>query len=105
VLVGSGSLLLPGLEAGCQGGIVAVSCFAARLATELLAAFRGNERERAAALQVRLAALDREIVGRLGPAGIKGAMDAVGLYGGPVRDPLAPLAAPDRTRIGELLAA
>jgi hypothetical protein len=31
-------------------------------------------------------------------------MDCVGLYGGPVRAPLAPLAAPDRDHIGQLLA-
>lgn len=107
VLVGSGSLLLPALEAGCDGGIVAVACFAARLAADLLAAFRGkgDDARHAASLQVRLTGLDKEIVGRLGPAGVKGAMDVVGLYGGPVRDPLAPLAAPDRARIGELLAA
>jgi 4-hydroxy-2-oxoglutarate aldolase len=105
VLVGSGSLLLAALELGCQGGIVGVSCFAAGLARDLVAAFRGGDRARAIALQSRLASLDKEIVGRLGPAGIKAAMDAVGLYGGPVRDPLAPLAAPERERIGHLLAA
>jgi len=105
VLVGSGSLLVPALDLDCEGGIVAVSCFAARLAVDLVAAFRAGDRTRAVALQARLAALDQEIVGRLGPAGIKAAMDAVGLYGGPVRDPLAPLAAPDRVRIGQLLAA
>jgi len=105
VLVGSGSLLLAALELGCQGGIVAVSCFAAGLAQDLIRAFRGGDRARAIALQSRLASLDKEIVGRLGPAGIKAAMDAVGLYGGPVRDPLAPLAAPERERIGQLLAA
>lgn len=105
VLVGSGSLLLAALELGCQGGIVGVSCFAAGLARDLVAAFRAGDRVRALALQARLASLDKEIVGRLGPAGIKAAMDAVGLYGGPVRDPLAPLAAPERERIGQLLAA
>ena len=105
VLVGSGSLLLAALELGCQGGIVGVSCFAAALAQDLVRAFRGGDRARAIALQSRLASLDKEIVGRLGPAGIKAAMDAVGLYGGPVRDPLAPLAAPERDRIGQLLAA
>jgi len=105
VLVGSGSLLLPALESGCQGGIVAVACFAARLAVDVLAAFHRGDGSHAAAFQVRLTGLDKEIVGRLGPAGVKAAMDAVGLYGGPVRDPLAPLAAPDRARIGELLAA
>jgi 4-hydroxy-2-oxoglutarate aldolase len=109
LLVGSGSLLLPALECGCDGGIVAVACFAAGLAVEILRAYRagGGEsgRERATALQSRLATLDKEIVGRLGPAGIKAAMEAVGLYGGPVRDPLAPLSDPDRARVGELLAA
>ncbi|MGH7538166.1 MAG: dihydrodipicolinate synthase family protein, partial [Gemmatimonadales bacterium] len=105
VLVGSGSLLLPALEFGGVGGIVAVSCFAARLAADLLAAFRAGDRAGAIAYQSRLASLDKEIVGRHGPAGIKAAMDAVGLYGGPVRDPLAPLAASERERIGHLLAA
>jgi dihydrodipicolinate synthase/N-acetylneuraminate lyase len=105
VLVGSGSLLLGGLEVGCQGGLVGVSCFAAALARGVVLAFRSGDRARAIALQARLASLDKEIVGRLGPAGIKAAMDAVGLYGGPVRDPLAPLAAPERERIGQLLAA
>lgn len=105
VLVGSGSLLLPAFDLGCDGGIVAVSCFAARHAVDLQAAIRAGDRARAAALQARLSPLDKEIVGRLGPAGIKAAMDAVGLYGGPVRDPLAPLPAPDRVRIGQLLAA
>lgn len=105
VLVGSGSLLLTGFESGCEGGIVGVSCFAARLAVELQTAFRAGDRPRAAELQARLATLDKEIVGRLGPAGIKAAMDAAGMYGGPVRAPLAPLSAADRERIGQLLAA
>ncbi|HEY6224950.1 MAG TPA: hypothetical protein VIW26_14280, partial [Gemmatimonadales bacterium] len=59
---------------------------------------------RARELQTQLAGLDREIVGKLGPAGIKAAMDSVGLYGGPVRAPLAPLAPSERDRIAELLA-
>jgi len=105
VLVGSGSLLLRALELRCDGGILGVSCFAAPLAVELYAAARAGDWARGSALQVRLAALDKEIVGKLGPAGIKAAMDAVGLYGGPVRAPLAPLTTPDRDRVGQLLAA
>jgi 4-hydroxy-2-oxoglutarate aldolase len=105
VLVGSGSLLLTAFESGCEGGIIGVSCYAARLAVDVRAAFRAGDRPKAAELQARLTTLDKEIVGRLGPAGIKAAMDAVGLYGGPVREPLAPLAAADRERVGQLLAA
>ncbi|HKE91350.1 MAG TPA: dihydrodipicolinate synthase family protein [Gemmatimonadales bacterium] len=105
LLVGSGSLLVTALELQCQGGIMAVACFAASLATAVFAAARAADWPRARELQARLAVLDKEIVGKLGPAGIKAAMDCVGLYGGPVRAPLAPLAAPDRDRIGQLLAA
>ena len=46
--------------------------------------------------------LDREIVGR-GPAGVKAAMDAAGLHGGPVRPPLAPLSPADRERVAALV--
>lgn len=105
VLVGSGSLLLPALERGCEGGICAVSCYAARDCAALVAAFRRGDRAAAAALQEKIGPLDRQIVGALGPAGIKAAMDAVGLYGGPVRPPLAPLPDAERERVRRLVAA
>jgi len=105
VLVGSGSLLYAALELGCDGGILAVACFAAKLCADILAAFRAGDRVRAGGLQERLVPLDKEIVGKLGPAGVKAAMDAVGLYGGPVRAPLAPVARADRERVATLVAA
>ncbi len=105
VLAGSGSLLHAALEMGCDGAILAVACFAARLCADLLAAFRAGEQARAEDLQRRLAPLDKEIVGAFGPAGVKAAMDAVGLYGGPIRGPLAPLATVDRERVAKLFAA
>lgn len=105
VLVGSGSLLYTALELGCDGGVLAVACYAAKLCADVLAAFRAGDRARAGALQERLVPLDKEIVGKLGPAGVKAAMDAVGLYGGPVRAPLAPVARADRERVATLVAA
>ena len=105
VLAGSGSLLYTALELGCEGGIVAVACFAARLCADIVAAFRAGDRARAGALQERLGPLDKEIVGKLGPAGVKAAMDAVGLYGGACRAPLAPLAPADRERVAMLVCA
>jgi len=107
VFVGSGSLLYQALELGCDGGILAVACFAAELCARILAAFRAGDREGAGKLQERLGPLDKEVVGRLGPAGVKAAMDAVGggLYGGSVRAPLAPVAPADRERVAKLFAA
>jgi 4-hydroxy-2-oxoglutarate aldolase len=105
VLVGSASLLYQALELGCDGGVVGAACFAAAACVELYAAFRSGDKARAKALQERIGPLDKQIVGALGPAGIKAAMDAVGLHGGPPRAPLAPLAAADRERIARLVVA
>ena len=105
VFVGSGSLLYQALELGCDGGILAVACFAGALAAQVYAAFRAGDRTAAGKLQERLGPLDKEVVGKLGPAGVKAAMDAVGLYGGPVRAPLAPVAPSDRERVTKLVAA
>ena len=107
VLVGSGSLLYAALELGCDGGVPAVACFAARVCAGILTAFRAGDRARAGSLQERLVPLDKEIVAKLGPAGVKAAMDLVGagLYGGPVRAPLAPVTAADRERVAKLVAA
>lgn len=104
VLAGSASVLYAGLELGCEGGVVAVACFAARCCADVYRAFRAGDWARAGALQQALVPLDKEIVGRLGPPGIKAAMDAVGLYGGPVRAPLAPLSEGDRQRVARLVA-
>ena len=103
VFVGSGSLLLSALELACDGGVVAVACYAARPCADLIAAYRAGDRARAVALQDRIGPMDKEIVGKLGPAGVKAAMDAVGLYGGPPRPPLAPLSEAERERVALLV--
>ena len=103
ILAGSASLLYSGLELGCQGGIIGVACFAPRLCVNIVSAFATGDRETAGRIQERVGPLDKEIVGKLGPAGVKAAMDAVGLYGGPVRPPLAPVSASDRERVSALV--
>jgi 4-hydroxy-2-oxoglutarate aldolase len=101
VLAGSASLLYPALELGCQGGVIGVACFAAALCAELVAAFHAGDRATASGIHERLVPMDKEIVAKLGPAGVKSAMDAVGgeLYGGPPRPPLAPVTTTDKGRI------
>jgi len=103
VLVGGASLLFRALELGCQGGIVGVACYAPRLCVQLVREFEQGHLAAAAKLQERITPLDKEIVGKLGPAGVKAAMDAVGLHGGPVRAPLAPLSTADRERVSALV--
>ena len=105
LLSGSAGILCSALELGCAGGIVAVACFAPAPCVALVAAFRAGDKTRASALQEQLKVLDREIVGKLGPAGVKAAMDAAGFKGGPVRAPLADVSPADRGRIAQLVAA
>ena len=103
VLAGSASLLFAALEMGCQGGVIGVACFAPSLCVQLVREFEQGHRAAAGRIQERVTPLDKEIVGKLGPAGVKAAMDAVGLYGGPTRPPLAPVSTADRERIAALV--
>ncbi|HKV70126.1 MAG TPA: dihydrodipicolinate synthase family protein, partial [Gemmatimonadales bacterium] len=105
VLVGSASHLKRAVELKCEGGVLGAACFATAACLALLhAAARGNAPE-AERLQAKVATLDREIVGKLGPAGIKVAMDRVGLIGGNPRPPLRNLTDVERDRVAALVAA
>jgi 4-hydroxy-2-oxoglutarate aldolase len=80
-----------------------VACYAPSLCVRLVREFEQGHRAAAGQLQEQITPLDKEIVGKLGPAGVKAAMDAVGLYGGPPRPPLAPLPAAARERVSALV--
>jgi 4-hydroxy-2-oxoglutarate aldolase len=99
LFVGSGALYYAGLELGAAGAVAAVGCFAAGPLAEVGAAFAAGDRGAAGGTQERLAPLHTEIVGAAGIAGVKAAMDLVGLAGGPVRAPLSDLGDRERDRV------
>ena len=101
VLTGHAPTLARAVELGVRGAVLAVSLFAPALALETLrlASTRGD----ASDAQARLTPLGRDVAGAMGPAGIKAAMDAVGLAGGDPRPPLLPLSAADRARVADAL--
>ncbi len=103
LLIGSGALYYAALEMGAAGAIAAAGCFAARHTVEIGAAFAAGDRRRAGAAQEIVAPLHREIVGGFGVAGIKAAVDFVGLAGGPVRPPLCDLPNKDREKVRGIL--
>lgn len=105
VLVGSASHLKRALELKCEGGILGVACFWTAACVALKSAVERGDVAEAERLQIRIATVDREIVGKLGPAGIKAAMDCVGLIGGAPRGPLRPLGAAERDRVAALVGA
>ena len=103
LVVGSGALFYAALELGAVGGILGVANFAIDTAVMIARLFRSGDKAAAGRAQERLTPLHKEIVSGLGPAGVKGAMDAVGLTGGSVRGPLPNLSDADVDRINSLL--
>ena len=103
VLTGSGAGLYPALEMGARGGILAVGLFAAPLSVSVYRSFASGDAAAAGRAQERLSPLARTVVSELGVAGVKAALDLVGLAGGPVRPPLLALRPAARERIAELL--
>jgi 4-hydroxy-2-oxoglutarate aldolase len=91
VLTGSGVLLGEALTLGAYGAILAVALFAPALAIDVVRAARDGHSD-VAAVQARLTPMAARIVGGMGVAGVKAALDQVGLVGGAPRPPLRPLA-------------
>lgn len=102
---GSGALLHYALGVGATGGILGVSLFAPSLALELHSAMKRGDTAAAAHAQDKLAPLHMRIVAELGVAGVKAALDAVGLKGGALRSPLQALGAAERAEVAGLIKA
>ncbi len=105
VLTGSGTLYGEALRMGAAGAILAVALFAPEQSLDVLRARAGGDDARALEAQARLTPLAAEIVGRMGVAGVKAALDLLGATGGAPRPPLTPLAAPAMAQLRGLLGA
>ncbi len=88
VLTGSGATVVPALAAGASGAILAIALFAGGLVREMMDAYQAGDVDGATAIQSRLTPLATEIGAAMGPAGLKAALDLVGLHGGAPRSPL-----------------
>jgi 4-hydroxy-2-oxoglutarate aldolase len=91
VLTGSGATACQALQAGASGAILAIALYAGPQVRAMFTAFAAGRVDEAEAIQARLTSIATDIAGAMGPAGIKAAMDLVGLRGGPPRSPLLPV--------------
>lgn len=105
VLVGSGAAFYGALEIGAQGGILAVADLAPELCVELYEAQRSGRGTQAGAIQERLGALHRAVVGAFGVPGVKAALDLLGQTGGDPRSPLLSLDSKGLRKVVDALAA
>jgi dihydrodipicolinate synthase/N-acetylneuraminate lyase len=104
VLCGAGSTVLPSLDAGACGAILAFGACAPQACQEIYLAWKDHDPKLAAEKQERIAAANNRIVGSLGIAGVKYACDFNGFYGGRPRSPLLGLTAAEKAEVESLLA-
>jgi len=103
VLAGSAQRLLPSLEAGAVGGILAFATPAPTACYEVFAAWKEGDTELAGIKQGRITPAATRVAGELGIPALKYALDLNGYYGGPPRLPFLPLTADQKVEIERLL--
>jgi 4-hydroxy-2-oxoglutarate aldolase len=93
VLAGTANYFLDLLKAGGSGGVLSLANVFPDACAKLYTLFREGKMQEAEALNTSLIALNKEVSGSFGVAGVKAAMDLCGFCGGDPRKPLLPLAA------------
>ncbi len=103
VLIGTASVLYPGLAAGAVGGILALANIAPEECLEIQRLFEAGKHEEASVLQAKLIPANKAVTAKYGVPGLKAAMDMLGYFGGEPRSPLAPLGDKDREELNRIL--
>jgi dihydrodipicolinate synthase/N-acetylneuraminate lyase len=103
VLVGVAQKLLPSLEAGATGAILAFAAPAPTACYEIYAAWKEGDSELARLKQERISAPSNRVAGELGIPALKYASDLNGYYGGPPRLPLLPLTGEQKAEVEQLM--
>jgi len=104
ILSGTAHQLLPALQAGASGAVLALADAIPTACFEVVAAFKDNDIALAEEKQKRLLDPSKRVHAELGIAGMKYAMDWNGYYGGNSRLPLLPLTAEQRMVVETVLA-
>jgi len=103
VLAGSANFLYPALCLGAAGGILALADVAPRECVEVRDLFAAGDHERARAAQFNLLAPNAAVTTRFGIAGLKSALEMVGLETSDPRPPMLPSTDEERTQIRSIL--
>lgn len=103
VLVGTASVLYPGLAAGATGGILALANIAPEECIKVQKLFDAGRHDEASRLQGRLIPVNKAVTSKYGVPGLKAAMDMLGYFGGEPRSPLISLGSAEREDIESIL--
>jgi dihydrodipicolinate synthase/N-acetylneuraminate lyase len=103
IMVGAAHKLLPSLEAGATGAVLAFADPAPTACFEVYAAWKDNDFKLAQLKQDRITEAALQMASKYGVPGVKYAMELNGYYGGNCRLPLLPLTGQDRAEIEALM--
>ena len=103
VMAGSANIFLSTLVMGGVGGVLSIANFHPQASCWLYELFKQGKIEEAKNFQYALIRLNRAVSGKYGVAGVKAAMDIVGLYGGDPRLPLLSLDIDEKKNIYDAL--
>jgi 4-hydroxy-tetrahydrodipicolinate synthase len=104
VLAGTADIVLPTLQAGGKGAVVAVANVFPILCSQLYKAFKNGQYEDAAKLQNQISSANETLVKRFNQlSAIKEALKSKGFPGGYPRRPALPLSGPERKILAGLL--
>lgn len=103
VFAGSASFLYTSLVLGATGGTLALANIFPNECARLVKLFEAGQLTEAKNLQMVLMDSNNAVTARWGVGGLKAALDMIGLYGGPPRLPLVPLAENDRAALRQIL--
>ena len=104
VLAGAAQRLLPSLESGAVGAVLAFASPAPTACYEVYAAWKEGDQELARIKQERISRAAARVGSELGVPGLKYAADLNGYYGGPSRLPFLPLTADLKGELEQLMA-
>jgi len=103
VLAGSAGHLLPALDLGASGGVLALANVAPNECCKIFDDFRSARHAEARELQLKLLAANKAVTAGFGVAGLKVALDMVGYFGGDPRPPLVPLGDDQKNELRDIL--
>ena len=103
ILAGSASFLLPALSVGAVGGVLALANIAPGQCLSIQEHVLEGNWDRARGIQVQLIEANTAVTSRWGVAGLKAAMQMMGLPSSFVRAPLLDLREPDLGQLKQIL--
>jgi len=102
-LTGAGNILLPSLQMGARGAILAVASVIPDICCHLYKLWQSRRLSEAMEWQLKIIPLNKALTQTYGIAAIKYALDLIGLHGGLPRLPILPLAEKDKEKVKRLL--